>query len=939
MATLTATSSTKIHLSGDGVTEITTKTTIPLVTNIVTDEDIGALKGVKIKPIDLARAVKLLTDPHSAQLYERHVNGLHRVAAKYHRGFLIRDCVEVFRILNICADRICEQNCYIDVMCELVNICGLPFLKEKLSDEMTYEQIVVESMSQLGYLMRVPCPKVQIAITNALQTFYKRRPKRLEEIQGFQYTSAQFNKKVIEKSDIAETLVKWLSLLEDNMTVKLEVLKVLKLLSSDSETNCQLMLRSGAASQICCTMNEHESSGFLLFVSVEILWNLLEHAGDVAGPQLCNLDCVNAIKDAFQSLVISGCSNYERQLRNDLLVITTLISSYPDVPIVETGFAKQLVLFGTFSEVKSHNPLVRKLKLTQSPEDMEFKRLLTNIMVVLSKDGAAVQLMSEGKLLLSLFHYIRPNEDKSQPREWSPAQFEELQLHAMSALCTFSVLMMEDYMMCQGNTRLLLLLEWCTAEKIQFSGHGNSYHGAGGRGNKKAQMRGCLRLLRAVVSHGNEITNQDLCDQGIITQLLNILEPLSKQDSDNCVDIEMQCDMLYILSTLCENDLHRKELFGSKGVDILIHYMLTNPKKIASGLGHNRLMLTAVDAIWCCCVGCFVTEDYFLEKEGIFLLIDLLQECPRTMHNLLLGCLLELCENPKTIPHIHTWRGETDISAPHLFIQMWRHEEQRIKVKRDGNGCIADVSTALAGQMQLQHEVVPQPHTASSVSIVDVYENLRAKIYALFARLGFSDVPGLTTEDYVSLAVIEKYLDFKVGEVWNEIRDELKVENVRPITPDEESMETISRASAERAKGVAALQSELLDAENQQNAQEEKQLLAEVKENFKQRENSIRRWSDYVKRTSDHSYLQMSKKKQDKSIESSRIKPRYRDERFAGTTKHSTKIENINTTTFQGRIIRIDTSPRSVVRGGGHGVSPSIVTKESAIAQMVQDFC
>lgn len=71
------------------------------------------------------------------------------------------------------------------------------------------------------------------------------------------------------------------------------------------------------------------------------------------------------------------------------------------------------------------------------------------------------QLMSEGKLLLSLFYYVKQNEDKSLPREWSPAQFEELQLHAMSSLCSLSAMMMEDYMVCQGNTRLLLLLEWC----------------------------------------------------------------------------------------------------------------------------------------------------------------------------------------------------------------------------------------------------------------------------------------------------------------------------------------------------------------------------------------------------------------------------------------------------------------------------------------------
>jgi len=57
--------------------------------------------------------------------------------------------------------------------------------------------------------------------------------------------------------------------------------------------------------------------------------------------------------------------------------------------------------------------------------------------------------------------------------------------------------------------------------KEPFSGHGNSFQGAGGRGNKRAQMRHCLRLIDAVVSSGGETVAQDLCDQGIITQLLS----------------------------------------------------------------------------------------------------------------------------------------------------------------------------------------------------------------------------------------------------------------------------------------------------------------------------------------------------------------------------------------------------------------------------------
>lgn len=52
-----------------------------------------------------------------------------------------------------------------------------------------------------------------------------------------------------------------------------------------------------------------------------------------------------------------------------------------------------------------------------------------------------------------------------------------------------------------------------------YKGHGNSFHGNGGRGTKRAQMRHCLRLLRSVVSTGDEKVLQDLSDQGAINQI------------------------------------------------------------------------------------------------------------------------------------------------------------------------------------------------------------------------------------------------------------------------------------------------------------------------------------------------------------------------------------------------------------------------------------
>lgn len=79
------------------------------------------------------------------------------------------------------------------------------------------------------------------------------------------------------------------------------------------------------------------------------------------------------------------------------------------------------------------------------------------------------------------------------------------------------------------------------------------------------------------------------------------------------------------------------------------------------------------------------------------------------------------------------------------------------------------------GQLQEERGTVSLPSQFPSQAIVDVSENMRAKIYSFFCKIGFTDLPGLTVDDHVTLTIIEKYLDFKIGEVWTEIMKELEV--------------------------------------------------------------------------------------------------------------------------------------------------------------------
>ena len=62
------------------------------------------------------------------------------------------------------------------------------------------------------------------------------------------------------------------------------------------------------------------------------------------------------LRDAFIYQLTQGYSHYDRQLRNDLLVLASLIARHcPNAPFIETGFAKQLTLFATFQEGNDYN--------------------------------------------------------------------------------------------------------------------------------------------------------------------------------------------------------------------------------------------------------------------------------------------------------------------------------------------------------------------------------------------------------------------------------------------------------------------------------------------------------------------------------------------------------------------------------------------------------
>ncbi|XP_006503623.1 cilia- and flagella-associated protein 69 isoform X1 [Mus musculus] len=859
--------------------------------------------------MDLNRIIKVLEEEDKDVSEEKQLNYIKKLIHCYQNGFPLRDLAQIFKILSLCAEKIEKQPCFVEPASDIIKLCGLPFLKKKVSDEITYTEDTANSFALLGELMKIPSSALRIQICKCIVDFYHAEPLK-KHIPGYQQVSSSYKIKMVEVGGLAKAMVQSALLLENQLVEKLWVLKVLQHLST-SGVNCTLMVKAQAASGICAHLNDPDPSGQLLFRSSEVLWNLLEKSSkEEIIQQLSNLECLLALKEVFKNLFVRGHSHYERQLRNDILVITTIIAQNPGAPMIECGFTRDLILFATFNEVKSQNPLVKSLKLFNCYEDFELKKLLFNIIVILCKDLATVQLLIDGKVILALFTYVKKPE-RLKIMEWSAAQYEELQLHAIATLSSVAPLLIEEYMSCHGNSRILAFLEWCGHEDSYFI-HGNSFHGTGGRGNKFAQMRYTLRLLRAMVYLEDETVNKDLCERGVIHQLIEIFKTMMSRpaEKEEAIALEIQSDTLLILSGLCENYIQRKEMFGTEGVDIVLHVMKTDPKNLQRGLGYNVLLFSTLDSIWCCILGCYDSEDYFLEKEGIFLLLDILALNQKKFCNLILGIMVEFCDNPKTSAHVNAWRGKKDLTAASLLIKLWRKEEKELGVKRDRNGKIVDTKRPLFTSFQEEQKTMPLPANCPSIAVMDVAENIRAKIYAVLDKLDFENLPGLSAEDFVTLCIIHRYFDFKIGEIWNEVSEEIKLEKLRLVTTDEKSLNSIIAATENIGKMVASLQSEMIENQALQDVQNEQRVYAKIQATHKQREQANKSWENFLARTSNAKTLKKAKKLQEKAIESSRY-----TERPQNATFHQTVIKGLNTTVPSGRVVTVQSTPTRLLGG------------------------
>jgi len=266
-----------------------------------------------------------------------------------------------------------------------------------------------------------------------------------------------------------------------------------------------------------------------------------------------------------------------------------------------------------------------------------------------------------------------------------------------------------------------------------------------------------------------------------------------------------------------------------------------------------------------------------------------------------LGIIVDLMENKNTLKHFQLWRGKEEKTIEKLFIDLWIVQEKKLLVKRDKNGVITDPTKPLKTNHQMEYDYVILPVIYASPAVVDIPDNLRAKIFSLFSKIGFKNVSGLETVDYVTLSIIEHYLDFKTLEVWQEIRDELEKEEIEAVSTDKECMNTIINILQSKAENVADVQNSLLQNNIQDQLEDENQFYQKIKESHKQEEKEYQDFMHYVERTSNHSTLKNARRVQMEHIKRSRAIVNNSTDKKLSDIKHETLDSGLQTTVFCGR--------------------------------------
>jgi len=593
----------------------------------------------------------------------------------------------------------------------------------------------------------------------------------------------------------------------------------------------------------------------ILLLAAEVLWNVLEL--DWYGAAVALQHSIDAFYEFMCATLPNGFRFKDKVFRNDIMVMTMYLSNYTPNrrPFAETGLMAVLLHAGATAryskqigeKIQSRTDpskdieLKPPLGLTWNQEDNEFRVLLWQTVATCCSDPQCLAMANDYYFIPTLLSFLDVNDEFTKTSAiLTEEQNKLLRLAALSSLfvlfgesgegMSYNVDAVTYFVESHGPEILLQLMGVTQDEDLRLK---------------------TLRVLLKAATYGCDLDPQTA---------MSVFVPLF-----HCKEYPMELRQVAcsIISTLCEKEEHRVAFRREGGVEKLAASVYYSPDSTMDH--HLYYTVSIVNLVWASCVGSRKNELRFLDADGFFYLLTILEIGPMVLKSQIIGCLADFLDSyqKKYAKEVFMqWNSKlSSKSALRILLELWQRDQNNVtaiqedgimssqqfplnpggsfkKEKKMATGVIVNSPLMNSKEMgkfkqknisqedfeQSYADVLPQNMKVSPVTNKDQeiecqekrlskykMSDCRARIYAVISKIGYDGHESLTTTEKQALEIIKIYLDCEVLEKWITVRQNLKDSQTTPLAADTEWMEKSIEELTTKTKWVQSTQSMLMD--------------------------------------------------------------------------------------------------------------------------------
>ena len=272
--------------------------------------------------------------------------------------------------------------------------------------------------------------------------------------------------------------------------------------------------------------------------------------------------------------------------------------------------------------------------------------MLTGILYLVrdpSNTEAHQTLINTG-FIRAILLFLDPNTTAPSILRYQPAQLQELQIHILALLTNIIPLVPEHFHQLKGHLVLNQFLQ--------------TY------GDYERR----IACLKAISSTSNvDYYKKDYADlkTGLVETLITIIRSAREQPLD------MRELSFNILSYLCRECRGNQKEFRRKGGIELLKENLGYSDVDHSG-NPTTFLLAVLDCLSSAVYGNKRSELHFLDIEGVYVLLDLIETCEESLKRVALASLCTILENSKSFQYFIEWNStRTSLNATQLLIKLY----------------------------------------------------------------------------------------------------------------------------------------------------------------------------------------------------------------------------------------------------------------------------